>query len=196
MRLVLVVNNSGHTMTERSDLANLRAIGEPRIHEWAGATEPIGAGLVEWTRLAISHDHRLAVRAALDACALVTGDYPHEGARAPRAYITDMVAAVERWLSAPTRENLEVVRSALDFTRDLHAWQTADDEPSFWIREAIDHTSLTVWAGERASYIVPVDFATSAGRVAACVFHAMRSSGQDEQRAANAVIDAVLKVTA
>src|SRR6185436_1496095 len=102
-------------MTERSDLANLRAIGEPRIREWAGATEPIGAGLVEWTRLAISHDQRLAVRAALDACALVTGNYPHEGARAPRAYITDMVAAVERWLSAPTREHLEVVRSALDF---------------------------------------------------------------------------------
>jgi hypothetical protein len=194
VQLVLVVNNSGHTMTERSDLANLRAIGEPRIHEWAGATEPIGAGLVEWTRLAISHDHRLAVRAAVDACALVTGDYPHEGARAPRTYVLGMVAAVERWLAQPTRENLEVVRSSLDFTRELHAWQT-DDEPSFWIREAVDHTCLTVWAGERASYIVPVDFATTAGRVVACVFHAMRSAGGGEQGAADAVIDVVLRVT-
>jgi hypothetical protein len=182
-------------MTERSDLANLRAIGEPRIHEWAGATDPIGAGLVEWTRLAISHDHQLAVRAVLDACALVIADYPHEGARAPRAYITSMVAAIERWLAAPTRENLEVVRSALDFTRELHAWQTDGDEPSFWIREAVDHACLTVWSGERASYIIPVDFATSAGRVVACVFRAMRASGQHEQRAADAVIDVVLKVT-
>jgi len=183
-------------MTERSDLANLRAIGEPRIHEWAGATEPIGAGLVEWTRLAVCHDHRLAVRAALDACASVIGDYPHEGARAPRAYIMDMVAAIERWLGQPTRENLEVVRSALDFTRELHAWQTDDEEPSFWIREAVDHTCLTVWAGERASYIIPVDFATSAGRVIACVFHALRSSGQSDKSAADAMIDVVLKVTA
>lgn len=183
-------------MTDRSDMANLRAIGEPRIHEWAGATEPIGAGLVEWTRLAVCHDHRLAVRAALAACELVVGDYPHEGARAPRAYITSMMTAIERWLSQPTRENLEVVRSALDFTRELHAWQTDEDEPSFWIREGIDHMCLTVWAGERASYIIPVDFATSAGRVIACVFHAMRSSGQSEQTAADAMIDVVLKVTA
>jgi hypothetical protein len=183
-------------MTERSDLANLRAIGEPRIHEWAGATEPIGAGLVAWARLAVCHDHRLAVRAALDACGLVIGDYPHEGARAPRAYVFDMVSAIERWLGQPTRENLEVVRSSLDFTRELHAWQTDDDEPSFWIREAVDHTCLTVWAGERASYIIPVDFATSAGRVIACVFHAMLADGQSEQRAADAMIDVVLKVTA
>jgi hypothetical protein len=107
-----------------------------------------------------------------------------------------MVTAIERWLGQPTRENLEVVRSALDFTRELHAWQTAVDEPSFWIREAVDHLCLSVWAGERASYIIPVDFATSAGRVIACVFHAMRSSGESEQRAADATIDAVLKVTA
>ena len=179
-----------------TELANLRAIGEPRIHEWAGATEPIGAGLVEWTRLAVCHDHRLAVRAALEACALVVGDYPHEGARAPRAYVVDMMTAIQRWLAQPTRENLEVVRSALDFTRELHAWQTDEDEPSFWIREAVDHTCLTVWAGERASYIVPVDFATSAGRVVACVFHAMRASGQSERSAADAIIDVVLRVTA
>src|SRR5262245_63981114 len=107
-------------MKERSDLANLRAIGEPRIHEWAGATEPIGAGLVEWTRLAVCHDNRLAVRAAHDACALVVGDYPHDGARAPRSYITAMMTAIERWVAQPTRENLEDVRSALDRPCQLH----------------------------------------------------------------------------
>ncbi|HEY0484061.1 MAG TPA: hypothetical protein VGD37_41365 [Kofleriaceae bacterium] len=47
-------------MTERSDLANLRALGEARVHDWAGAAEPIGAGLVEWTRRAVGHDQALA----------------------------------------------------------------------------------------------------------------------------------------
>jgi len=182
-------------MTERSDLANLRALGELRIHDWAGASEPIGAGLVEWTRLAISHDQALAVRASLGACALVVGDYPDDGTTpASRAYLDHMLAVIQRWVDDPSRENRERVRSSLDVTRQLHAWQT-DDNARFWILEAVDHTSLTVWAGERASYIIPVDFATSAGRVIACVFHAMRSGGRGEQRAADAVIDVVLKVT-
>jgi hypothetical protein len=183
-------------MIERSDLANLRTLGEPRIHDWAGASEPIGAGLVEWARLAISHDQQLAVRASLGACALVTGDYRDGGpAGAPRAYIDRMVSVIQRWLDEPTRENREAVRSSLDVAREVHAWQT-DDDAQFWILEAVDHACLTVWAGERASYIVPVDFATTAGRVIACVFHAMRSAGNDEERAAGAVIDLVLKVTA
>jgi hypothetical protein len=182
-------------MTERSDLANLRALGEPRVHEWAGASEPIGAGLVEWTRLAIAHDQQLAVRASLGACALVTGAYPEIGAQAPRTYIEHMLTVIGRWLEDPSRDNREAVRSSLDVTRQLHAWQT-DDVADFWILEAVDHACLTVWAGERASYIIPVDFATTAGRVIACVFHAMRSGGQPEQRAADAVIDVVLKVTA
>ena len=186
-------------MTERSDLANLRALGEPRLHEWAGATEPVGAGLVEWTRLAISHDQQLAVRASLEACALVI-DRHSTGATgatppAPRAYLDHMVAAIRRWLDEPTREHRDAVRSSLDDTRQLHAWQ-GDDATDAWILEAVDHAGLTVWAGERASYIIPVDFATTAGRVIACVFHAMRTGGDDEQRAANAVIDVVLRVTA
>lgn len=181
-------------MTERSDLANLRALGEPRIHEWGGAEEPIGAGLVEWTRLAVSHDQQLAVRAALAACALVAGDY-RDGATGSRAYVDGMIAAIERWLAEPSHAHREAVRSSLDVTRDAHAWQT-DDDPQFWIREAVDHACLTVWAGERASYIIPVDFATTAGRVIACVFHALRSSGKTEQQAADAVIDVVLKITA
>lgn len=182
-------------MTQRSDLANLRALGEPRVHDWAGASEPIGAGLVEWTRLAIAHDQALAVRASLGACALVTGSYPAQGTQVPRAYIDGMVAAIARWLEDPSREQREVVRSSLDVTRQAHAWQT-DDAADFWILEAVDHACLTVWAGERASYIIPVDFATTAGRVVACVFHAMRSAGQSEQAAADAVIDVVLQVTA
>ena len=184
-------------MTERSDLANLRALGEPRIHEWAGASEPIGAGLVEWTRLAISHDQQLAVRASLGACALVIGDYPGASSpRAPRKYLDDMLAVIQRWLDEPTRDNREAVRSSIDVTRDLHAWQTDEDDAAFWILEAVDHACLTVWAGERASYIIPVDFATTAGRVIACAFHAMRLRGDGEQRAADAVIDVVLGVTA
>lgn len=184
-------------MTERSDLANLRALGEPRIHEWAGASEPIGAGLVEWTRLAISHDQQLAVRASLDACALVIGNYPADATTpAPRAYLDNMLAAIRRWLAQPTREHRDAVRALIDDTRERHAWQADEDVPHFWIFEAVDHACLTVWAGERASYIIPLDFATTAGRVIACVFHALRSAGQDEQRAANAVIDVVLQVTA
>jgi hypothetical protein len=184
-------------MTERSDLANLRALGEPRLHEWAGASDPIGAGLVEWTRLAISHDQHLAVRASLDACALVLGDYPADATiPAPRAYLDRMLTVIQRWLAQPTHGHREAVRSSLDVTRELHAWQADEDSALFWILEAVDHACLTVWAGERASYIIPVDFATSAGRVIACVFHAMRSGGHDERRVADALIDVVLQVTA
>lgn len=182
-------------MTDRSDLANLRALGESRVHDWAGASEPIGAGLVEWTRLAISHDHKLAVQASLDACGLVLGDAtdtPHT----PHGYIERMVAAIRRWLDRPSHDNREAVRGSIDVSREQHAWQAETDDAQGWIREAIDHACLTVWAGERASYIIPVDFATTAGRVVACVFHALRSAGRDEQAAADAVIDVVLRVTA
>lgn len=183
-------------MTERSDLANLRALGEPRIHDWAGAAEPIGAGLVEWTRHAVGHDQRVAVRASLEACALITADYPPAPANLPpRGYLDRMLAAIVRWVEQPTREHSEAVRSALDITRERHAWQSEDDDPQFWILEAVDHACLAVWAGERASYILPVDFATTTGRVIACVYHALRCAGRGEQRAADAVIDVVLRVT-
>jgi hypothetical protein len=183
-------------MTERSDLANLRALGEPRIHDWAGAAEPIGAGLVEWTRRAVGHDQRLAVRASLEACALVTDEYPATAANLPpRNYVDRMLDTIGRWVEQPTRDHREAVRSSLDITRERHAWQTDEDEPPLWILEAVDHACLAVWAGERASYILPVDFATTAGRVIACVFHAMRCAGHGEQRAADAVIDVVLRAT-
>src|SRR5215467_9618545 len=100
-------------MTERSDLANLRALGEPRTHDWAGATEPISAGLIEWTRRAIGHDQRLAVRAALEACALVTADYPAAAADLPpRSYVDHMLGVIARWIEQPTRDHSEAVRSA------------------------------------------------------------------------------------
>lgn len=184
-------------MIERSDLANLRALGEPHVRDWGGAAEPIGAGLVEWTRRAVGHDQRVAVRASLDTCALVVADYPAAApALAPRSYVEHMLSAIRTWLAQPARDHCEAVRSSLDVTRALHAWQTDEDDPHFWILEAVDHACLTVWAGERASYIVPVDYATSAGRVVACVFHAMRSAGHGDQRAADAVIDVILKATA
>jgi hypothetical protein len=152
---------------------------------------------VEWTRRAVGHDQALAVRVSLDACGLVVAEYPAVAAGlAPRAYVEHMIAVIERWLERPTREHREAVRSSLDVTRERHAWQTDEDEPPFWILEAVDHTCLTVWAGERASYIIPVDFATTAGRVVACAFHAMRAASRGEQGAADAVIDVVLKATA
>jgi hypothetical protein len=183
-------------MTERSDLRNLRSLGEPRIHEWAGATEPISAGLVEWTRLAVGHDQRLAVRTALTVCEAIT---PTLG-EPVSAYFEQMLAAIRAWLDDPSREHSEAVRSSLDVTRDRHAWQAEDADGAvlaqLWAREAVDHACLTVWAGERASYIVPLDFATTAGRVVACAYHAMRLAGRDETAAANAVIDVVMTATA
>lgn len=182
-------------MTERSDLRNLRSLGEPRIHEWGGATEPIGAGLVEWTRLAVGHDQRLAVRTALSVCEALTASL----AAPASAYVEQMLAAIRVWLDDPSREHSEAVRSSLDVTRERHAWQAEDADGAalaqLWAREAVDHACLTVWAGERASYIVPLDFATSAGRAVACAYHAMRLVGRDEPGAANAVIDVVMTAT-
>src|SRR4051812_28460814 len=180
---------------ERSNLTNLRSLGEIHQHDWAGASEPVSAGLVEWTRSAVAHDHRTAVHASLDACKLVLGHYPQTAGGSPRKYIDNMVAVIQRWIDEPTRENQEAVRGALDVTRAVHAWQAPTDSVAFWILESVDHACLTVWAGERASYIVPVDFATTAGRVMACVYHALRTSGASETDAANAVIDAVLAAT-
>jgi hypothetical protein len=184
-------------MTDRSDLATLRTLGEPRVRDRAGAAAPIGAGLVEWHRRAVGHDQQVAVRASLEAYALVAADYPAAAARLPpRAYVDRMRAAIRSWIEQPSHDLREAVRSSRDVTREHHAWQTKDDDPQFWILEAVDHACLTVWAGERASYIVPVDDATTAGRVVACVFHAMRSAGHGEPHAAGAVIDVILQATA
>ena len=161
---------------------------------WAGAKDYAARGLKVWTRREIGDDQRHAVRAALAACSLVTPAYPEQAAElhAPRRYVVDMVAAITRWLEEPTREHQERVRSMLDVTRDRHAWQDEHDLDHFWTLEAVDHASLAVWSGERSSYIVPLDFATSAARSVACVFHALVTGGEPKDRAVAAIVDAVL----
>jgi hypothetical protein len=179
----------------KPDPEQLRDLGENVTNvenAWAGATDYLSRGLKAWTRLTIGRDRALAVRAALAACELVIDKYTsdQEGLP-PRKYLDDMVVAIKRWLEAPTRENTEAVRSSLDVTRSAHAWQRETDVAPFWILEAVDHTCLVVWSGERASYIVPMDFATCAARAVACVLHAMLDAGVPEAQAVGAIVDAV-----
>jgi hypothetical protein len=182
---------------DRPDEASLIELGQSSTNAataWAGAKDYLSRGLKDWTRRAIGDDQRTAVRAALAACQLVVPAYPEEAPElhAPRRYIVDMIAAIQRWLDDPTREHQELVRSMLDVTRDRHAWQDEHDLDHFWTLEAVDHASLAVWSGERSSYIVPLDYATSATRSIACVFHALLTRGEPKERAVAAVTGAVL----
>jgi hypothetical protein len=184
-------------MSDRPDEAALTELGENVTNvenAWAGAKDYLARGLKVWTRREIGDDQRHAVRAALAACSLVAPLYPEQAPElhAPRRYIDDMMAAIARWLEEPTREHQERVRSMLDVTRDRHAWQDEHDLDHFWTLEAVDHASLAVWSGERSSYIVPVDYATSAARSVACVLHALTTRGEPKDRAVAAVVDAVL----
>lgn len=159
---------------------------------WAGAANDLERGLNTWTRGAIGRDRQIAVRAALMACALVTDRYkPDRPDLPPRDYIERMLDGIRRWLDEPTKENAEAVRSLLDVTRSAHAWQQASDVESFWILDAVDHASLAVWSGERASYIVPMDYATCAARAVACVLHAMLDAGVPEAEAVESIVSAV-----
>ena len=159
---------------------------------WAGAANDLERGLNTWTRGTIGRDRGIAVRAALMACSLVNEQYkPDRPGLPPREYIENMLAAIRRWLDEPTKDNAEVVRSALDVTRSAHAWQQEADVASFWILEAVDHASLAVWSGERASYIVPMDYATCAARSVACVLHALIDGGTPEAVAVSSIVDAV-----
>lgn len=186
--------------SERPDEAALQALGETieTSNAWAGANDAVARGLKAWVRREIGDDQRHAVRAALAACSLVVPAYPDEAPElhAPRRYIDDMMAAIRRWADEPTREQQEVVRSMLDVTRDRHAWQDEHDLDHFWTLEAVDHASLAVWSGERSSYIVPLDFATSAARSVACVLHSLLTRGEPRDRAVAAVIDAVVSARA
>jgi hypothetical protein len=184
-------------MSDRPNAAELTELGENvtnAANAWAGAKDYLARGLKVWTRRTIGDDQRTAVRIALSVCELVTPHYPEQAPelRAPRRYIDDMVAAIRRWLDDPTREHQERVRSMLDVTRDRHAWQDEHDRDHFWTLEAIDHASLAVWSGERSSYIVPLDFATSAARSVTCVFHALIARGTPRPAAINVVVAAVL----
>jgi len=175
-------------MSERLDAEALRELGESSTNvsnAWAGAEEYLSQGLVVWARRAVSDDQPAAVKAAVAACRLVVETYPTDGAdaHAPKQYIDDMLAKIQRWIDNPSNTNKEAVRSSLDTTRQLHAWQGHQTSPHFWILEAVDHASLSVWAGERSSYIVPLDFATCSARAVACVLHAMLVSGVSEASA-------------
>ena len=166
----------------------LREIGETSTNvsnAWAGAENYLSQGLVHWLRRQLSSDQKAAVQAALAACRLVIDKYPTDGAdaHAPKQYIDDMLAKVGRWHDNPSNTNKEAVRSSLDTTRMLHAWQGHSESAHFWILEAVDHASLAVWAGERSSYIVPLDFGTCAARSIACVLHALLLQGTVESQA-------------
>jgi len=175
-------------MSDRLDAETLRELGESSTNvsnSWAGAEEYLSQGLVVWARRAVSDDQPAAVKAAVAACRLVVETYPTDGAdaHAPKQYVDDMLAKIQRWIDNPSNTNKEAVRSSLDTTRQLHAWQGHHRSPHFWILEAVDHASLSVWAGERSSYIVPLDFATCSARAVACVLHAMLVSGITETSA-------------
>jgi hypothetical protein len=181
------------------DPDSLRELGESSTNvanAWAGAEEYLTQGLVVWTRRLIADDQKLAVRAAVAACKLVLDQYPTDGAdaHAPKQYLDDMLAKINRWVDNPSNTNKEAVRSALDTTRSLHAWQGHAQSSHFWTLEAVDHASLAVWAGERGSYIVPLDFGTCSARSIACVLHALLVSGLSEADAVDKVVSTVFNL--
>lgn len=174
----------------------LRDLGENTTNvanAWAGARDYLSRGLKEWAKRQIGGDRRLAVRAALAACSLVVPHYPEkpEDGLPNKHYIDGMMASIRRWLDDPTEKHAELVRSQLDVNRQAHAWQREDDVEAFWILEAVDHASLTVWAGERSSYIVPMDYATCAARAIACVLHSLLDAGESESHAVDVVTSGV-----
>ncbi len=179
----------------RPDPELLREIGINSTNveaAWAGAASDLERGLNTWTRSTIGRDRAIAVRAALMTCSLVVDRYKADRpGLPPREYVDTMLGNIRRWLDEPTKENTEAVRSALDVTRSAHAWQQTSDVESFWILDAVDHASLAVWSGERASYIVPMDFATCAARSVACVLHAMLDAGVNESVAVESIVGAV-----
>ena len=181
----------------KPDAELLREIGENSTNvsnAWAGAADTLSRGLKHWTRQMVGQDRALAVRAALAACDLVIDRYQPIEDLPKRTYIDHMIAAIRRWLDEPSRENTERVRSSLDVTRNAHAWQRDQDVASYWILDAVDHASLAVWSGERASYIVPMDFGTCAARSVACVLHAMIDVGVPEQQAVEVIVGAVQSI--
>jgi hypothetical protein len=183
-------------MSERPTPETLRELGESSTNvsnAWAGAEEYLSQGLVQWIHRQLD-DQKLAVRAAIAACRLVIEAYPTDGAEAhaPKQYIDDMIAKIGRWLDNPSNTNKEAVRSSIDTTRQLHAWQGHSTSAHFWTLEAVDHASLAVWAGERSSYIVPLDFVTCCARSVACVLHGLLVSGVEEAKAVSLVTEVVL----
>jgi hypothetical protein len=187
-------------MTYRPDPDFLRELGETSTNAsnaWAGAENYLVQGLVHWIRQQVSDDQKVAVKSAALACKLVIDKYPTDGAdtHAPKQYVDDLLAKIQRWIDNPSNSNKEAVRSSLDTTRQLHAWQGHQDNAAFWILEAIDHASLAVWAGERSSYIVPLDFGVCTARALACVLHALLLSGKKEADAVADVVGAIAQAS-
>ena len=188
------------TESARPTPDELREIGETSTNvanAWAGAENYLSQGLVHWLRRHLSSDQKAAVKAALAACRLVVEKYPTDGAeaQAPKQYIDDMLAKTQRWVDNPSNNNKETVRSSLDTTRSLHAWQGHEEHAHFWILEAVDHASIAVWAGERSSYIVPLDYGTCAARSIACVLHALLLQGTPEAQAIDLLTGVVTTAT-
>ena len=181
------------------DPESLRELGESSTNvanAWAGAEEYLSQGLVVWSRRLVTDDQKIAVRAAVAACKLVLDRYPTDGAEthAPKQYLDDMLAKINRWVDNPSNTNRDAVRNALDATRQLHAWQGHAEHEHFWILEAVDHASLAVWGGERSTYIMPLDYATSSARSIACVLHALLTAKVPEAEAVDRVVSTVFGV--
>jgi hypothetical protein len=177
------------------DPEELRELGENVTNVsagWGGAPDYLSRGLKQWVKNSVGNDRKVAVSAALAACALVVDRYTSDQpGLPPKSYIDHMLASIRRWLDDPSRENTERVRSSLDVTRSAHAWQRDQDVMAFWILDAVDHASLAVWSGERASYIVPMDYGTCAARAITCVLHALLDAKLAERDAIDAVTGAV-----
>src|SRR6185503_6333472 len=142
------VRGGGRELSRRMkpDPEDLRELGENITNvsnAWAGAPDYLSRGLKAWARQSIGKDRAVAVGAAIATTELVVDRYSsdQEGLP-PKQYVDGMIAAIRRWLGDPSRENTELVRSALDVTRSMHAWQREQDVAPFWILEAVDHTSL------------------------------------------------------
>jgi len=179
----------------KPDPEELRELGENVTNvsaAWAGAPDYLSRGLKAWSRIMVGNDRKSAVGAALAVCELISAKYTaDQQGLPPKSYIDHMLASIRRWLDEPSRENTELVRSSLDVTRSAHAWQRDTDVAPFWILDAVDHASLAVWSGERASYIVPMDFGTCAARAITCVLHALLDTGMNETQAIASIVDAV-----
>jgi len=187
--------------TELPTPESLRELGESSTNvatAWAGAEDFLTQGMVVWTRRALADDQKVAVRAAAAACKLVIDRYPTDSAetQAPKQYLDDLLAKMTRWIDNASNTNREAVRSSLDVTRQLHAWQGYADQAHFWTLEAVDHASLAVWAGERSSYIMPLDYATTAARAVTCVLHALIVGGASEAEAVQQLGTVVLAAQA
>lgn len=179
-------------MSDLPDLADLRVLGAKTTEVWAGATDPTSRGLIAWANRRFGDDREAAVRGGLAACKLVVDSYPSENAR--RAYVDAMVASMEAYLAAPTREHQEATMKLLDVTRAQHAWQAPDETAALWILEAVDHAAIAVWSNSGMSiYITPAPPRMSAARGCACVLRALVLLGKSEDAAAAELVAAIAR---